>query len=168
MTALLDREPACAARWPTRPPTQDRRRPVERVLGDQVADQALELLRRWSRARWSRRRDLRRRGRAARRRAALGAAERDGRSTTSRTSCSGSAGSLERRAGLARRWSDPALPADAQDALLDRLLGDRVDADHPRGWSSRPSRRPAAGRSSARSSGWSSWPPSAGSGTSRT
>lgn len=125
---LLDQQPALRRALADPAAEPDRRAELlERLLGGQVGGSTLGLLRPLVRARWSGPRDLADAAELLGRRTALGVAEREGTldDVEDQLFRFGRilAGEPQLRLALEDRRSDP----DRQVALLDRLIGDRVD-----------------------------------------
>ena len=106
----------------------DRRQALfDRLLGNQLDAQALELLRPLVRERWSSPRDLAGAVETLGRRAVLGIAERAGALDDVEDQLFRFGRILDGESRLALALEDPLAPTDRKVALLDRLIGDRVD-----------------------------------------
>ena len=128
MTELLDREAGLRRALADPAADPDRRQALfDRLLGSQLDAQALELLRPLVRERWSGPRDLADAVEALSRRAVLGIAERAGTLDDVEDQLFRFGRILEGEPRLLLALEDPLAPADRKIALLDRLIGDRVD-----------------------------------------
>jgi F-type H+-transporting ATPase subunit delta len=128
VTALLDRELGLRRALADPSADPDRRQALfDRVLGSQLDAAALELLRPLVRERWSSPRDLPDAVENLSRRAALGVAERSGSLDDVEDQLFRFGRILEAEPRLRQALEDPATPGDRKQALLDRLIGDRVD-----------------------------------------
>jgi len=106
----------------------DRRQALfDRLLGNQLDAQALELLRPLMRERWSGPRDLADAVETLSRRAGLGIAERAGTLDDVEDQLFRFGRILDGESRLLLALEDPLAPTDRKVALLDRLIGDRVD-----------------------------------------
>jgi F-type H+-transporting ATPase subunit delta len=129
VTELLDREVGLRRALADPSADPDRRQALfDRLLGSQVDAQALELLRPLMRERWSRPRDLADAVQVLSRRAVLGIAERSGTLDDVEDQLFRFGRILTAESQLRLALEDPTVPADRRLALLDRLIGDRVDA----------------------------------------
>ena len=128
VTELLDREAGLRRALADPAADPDRRQALfDRLLGSQLDAQALELLRPLMRERWSGPRDLADAVEALSRRAVLGIAERAGTLDDVEDQLFRFGRILEGEPRLLLALEDPLAPADRKIALLDRLIGDRVD-----------------------------------------
>jgi F-type H+-transporting ATPase subunit delta len=128
VSELLDRERGLRRALADPAAEPDRRQALfDRVLGRQLDQPALELLRPLVRERWSAPRDLADGIELLGRRAALGVAERDGTLDDVEDQLFRFGRILDGQDRLRQALEDPAAPAERKLALLDRLLGDRVD-----------------------------------------
>jgi F-type H+-transporting ATPase subunit delta len=128
VTELLDREAGLRRALADPAADPDRRQALfDRLLGSQLDAQALELLRPLVRERWSGPRDLADAVQALSRRAVLGIAERAGTLDDVEDQLFRFGRILEGEPRLLLMLEDPLAPADRKIALLDRLIGDRVD-----------------------------------------
>lgn len=128
VTELLDREAGLRRALADPAADPDRRQALfDRLLGNQLDAQALELLRPLVRERWSSARDLADAVQALSRRAVLGIAERAGSLDDVEDQLFRFGRILEGEPRLLLALEDPLAPADRKVALLDRLVGDRVD-----------------------------------------
>jgi len=128
VTALLDQEAGLRRALADPSADPDRRQALfDRVLGRQLDAPALELLRPLVRERWSNARDLPDAVEALGRRAALGVAERSGSLDDVEDQLFRFGRILEGEPRLRLALEDQTAPADRKAALLDRLIGDRVD-----------------------------------------
>jgi F-type H+-transporting ATPase subunit delta len=128
VTELLDREVGLRRALADPSADPDRRQALfDRLLGNQLDAQALELLRPLVRERWSRPRDLADAVEALSRRAVLGIAERAGTLDDVEDQLFRFGRILEGEPRLLLALEDALAPTDRKVALLDRLIGDRVD-----------------------------------------
>jgi F-type H+-transporting ATPase subunit delta len=128
VTELLDREAGLRRALSDPAADPDRRQALlDRVLGTQLDAQALELLRPLVRERWSSPRDLADAVETLSRRAALGVAERSGTLDDVEDQLFRFGRILDGQPQLAQALEDPSASADRKVALLDRLIGNRVD-----------------------------------------
>jgi F-type H+-transporting ATPase subunit delta len=128
VTELLDREVGLRRALADPSTDPDRRQALfDRLLGSQVDAQALELLRPLMRERWSSSRDLADAVQVLSRRAVLGIAERSGSLDDVEDQLFRFGRILEAESQLRLALEDPTAPIDRRLALLDRLVGDRVD-----------------------------------------
>jgi F-type H+-transporting ATPase subunit delta len=128
VTALLDRELGLRRALADPSADPDRRQALfDRVVGSQLDAAALELLRPLVRERWSSPRDLPNAVESLSRRAALGVAERAGALDDVEDQLFRFGRILEGEPQLRQALEDPTAATDRKQALLDRLIGDRVD-----------------------------------------
>ncbi len=125
---LLDRQPGVRRALADPAAEPDRRAALlERLLGAQVGDSTLRLLRPLVRSRWSTPRDLTDATELLGRRAALGVAEREGRLDEVEDQLFRFARILDGEPGLRQALEDRTADPDRRAGLLDRLIGERVD-----------------------------------------
>jgi len=128
VTELLVREAGLRRALADPSADPDRRQALfDRLLGNQLDAQALELLRPLVRERWSSPRDLAGAVETLSRRAVLGIAERAGALDDVEDQLFRFGRILDGESRLALALEDPLAPTDRKVALLDRLIGDRVD-----------------------------------------
>ena len=128
VTELLVREAGLRRALADPSADPDRRQALfDRLLGNQLDGQALELLRPLVRERWSSPRDLAGAVETLSRRAVLGIAERAGALDDVEDQLFRFGRILDGESRLALALEDPLAPTDRKVALLDRLIGDRVD-----------------------------------------
>jgi F-type H+-transporting ATPase subunit delta len=128
VTELLDQEAGLRRALADPSADPDRRQALfDRLLGSQLDAQALELLRPLVRERWSGPRDLADAVEALSRRAVLGIAERAGTLDDVEDQLFRFGRILEGEPRLLLALEDALAPTDRKVALLDRLIGDRVD-----------------------------------------
>jgi F-type H+-transporting ATPase subunit delta len=109
-------------------PEQARTRLVEQVLGGQLAEPTLELVRALVRSRWSRSLDLIDAAETLARRATLGPAEKDGTLDDVEDELFRFGRLLAREPELEGLLSDEASPAEGRVGLLDRVLNGQASA----------------------------------------
>ena len=128
VTELLDREAGLRRALADPSADPDRRQALfDRLLASQLDAQALELLRPLVRERWSSPGDLADAVQALSRRAVLGIAERAGTLDDVEDQLFRFGRILDGESRLLLALEDPLAPTDRKVALLDRLIGDRVD-----------------------------------------
>jgi F-type H+-transporting ATPase subunit delta len=128
VTGLLDREGALRRALADSSSEPDRRQALfDRVLGGQLDDRTRDLLRPLVRERWSSPRDLTDAVETLGRRAALGVAETGGTLDGVEDELFRFGRILEAEPRLRQALEDRSVPVEHRIALLDRLVGDRVD-----------------------------------------
>jgi F-type H+-transporting ATPase subunit delta len=128
VTELLDREAGLRRALADPAADPDRRQALfDRVLGSQLDAGALELLRPLVRERWSSTRDLANAVETLSRRGALGVAERSGTLDDVEDQLFRFGRILDGQPQLRQALEDSSAPTDRKVALLDRLIGNRVD-----------------------------------------
>jgi F-type H+-transporting ATPase subunit delta len=128
VTALLDREAGLRRSLADPSASPERRTALfDRVLGSRLDVRAVELLQPLVRERWSSPADLADAVETLSRRAALGVAERSGTLDDVEDQLFRFGRILDAQPSLRQALQNRTTPADGRVALLDRLIGDRVD-----------------------------------------